>query len=205
MVNQQRDWSKANKLRQPYLARMAKGETLHCHLCNGPIDPEAKYPAKAAFTLDHLEPLAHGGRYQVANMAPAHADCNKRRQEARLDQIENYGTMNWRVSAGHLGASRGFVTGESAAMQSWKRTAGSPRESLWDTPIVHSGSLNIPGCECAGCEARNEREGFAHPYTGKRRGGTRMPSPDREVPTPHTPQPEARLSGRAAIEALRAR
>lgn len=48
-----------------------------CHLCNEPIDYEAKHLEPLAFQIDHIIPLAKGGTDDLDNLAPAHRKCNR--------------------------------------------------------------------------------------------------------------------------------
>lgn len=47
-----------------------------CHLCRKRIDWSLKSPHPLSFTLDHVVPLAKGGRHEYANLASAHRQCN---------------------------------------------------------------------------------------------------------------------------------
>ena len=62
-----------------------------CHLCNEKIDPERVLPDLQAATLDHIKPLARGGRHSWDNVAPAHAACNF--AKADLARLDKCGTM----------------------------------------------------------------------------------------------------------------
>jgi len=51
-----------------------------CGLCGQPIDYNAPPRTRWSFSLDHLTPLAHGGRVlDEGNVQAAHYGCNSRR------------------------------------------------------------------------------------------------------------------------------
>ena len=50
-----------------------------CHLCEHFVDRQLAYPDPASASLDHLVPLARGGRHETANVALAHLRCNQSR------------------------------------------------------------------------------------------------------------------------------
>jgi hypothetical protein len=47
-----------------------------CHICGDPVDRNAEVPDLAAPTLDHVVPLARGGRHTETNIKTAHFYCN---------------------------------------------------------------------------------------------------------------------------------
>ena len=47
-----------------------------CHLCNKQINPHKRVPDWQAATIDHIKPLAQGGKHTWDNVAPAHLICN---------------------------------------------------------------------------------------------------------------------------------
>lgn len=51
----------------------------HCHICRRPVE-------RASFQIDHLLPIARGGPDTLDNVAPAHAECN-RRKSARVTHL----------------------------------------------------------------------------------------------------------------------
>lgn len=60
-----------------------------CHLCNGAIDPKLRAPDPKAGTIDHVIPLAKGGKDSLTNIKPAHLKCNHQKgpgQRARGDR-----------------------------------------------------------------------------------------------------------------------
>ena len=51
-----------------------------CHLCKRPIDLSLPAGHKESWTADHIIPLIDGGAAEdLANMAPAHMECNSRK------------------------------------------------------------------------------------------------------------------------------
>lgn len=47
-----------------------------CHLCGNPVGREYRLPDDRAATIDHIVPLALGGKHIWENIALAHAWCN---------------------------------------------------------------------------------------------------------------------------------
>lgn len=47
-----------------------------CHLCGLPIDLDKQVPHPQSATIDHVVPLARGGKHEPANCRPAHFRCN---------------------------------------------------------------------------------------------------------------------------------
>ena len=50
-----------------------------CHLCGGTIDPGLRGRHPMAATIDHVVPLARGGRHSYGNVKAAHLRCNSSR------------------------------------------------------------------------------------------------------------------------------
>lgn len=65
------------------LRRQAKRNNTPCHLCGKPIDFTLDWKHPMAFTADHLEAIAAGGR-MLGDLAPAHRSCNSRRGKKPL-------------------------------------------------------------------------------------------------------------------------
>ena len=67
-----RERAKARALRQSawWRAQLAKGR---CHYCGGTFPP-------AELTMDHLVPVARGGRSVRSNCVPCCKDCNSRKK-----------------------------------------------------------------------------------------------------------------------------
>lgn len=52
-----------------------------CGVCGEPVDRSLTWPDKQSLTLDHIVPLARGGRHSSANCQVAHAVCNSRKND----------------------------------------------------------------------------------------------------------------------------
>lgn len=95
-----REKEKARALRksQWWQRKLAKGE---CHYCRRKVAPEE-------LTMDHIVPLARGGRSTRGNVAPACKTCNSRKKYLLPVEWEDYlkGLAN-SVSSGDLDASSG--------------------------------------------------------------------------------------------------
>lgn len=50
-----------------------------CALCHQPIDLDLKYPHPMSFTVDHHHASSLGGSDHIANLRPAHNECNRLR------------------------------------------------------------------------------------------------------------------------------
>lgn len=50
-----------------------------CQICSRPIDPDLRFPDPAAASLDHVIPLARGGKHSRANAQASHWICNIRK------------------------------------------------------------------------------------------------------------------------------
>ena len=74
--------------RREALKRKARKHAMPCHLCGKQINWEANWKAPDAFTADHLEAVATGGR-MVGPLMPAHRGCNSRRGKKPLEQFLN--------------------------------------------------------------------------------------------------------------------
>jgi 5-methylcytosine-specific restriction endonuclease McrA len=57
---------------------VAQRDGWRCAICGGPV-------TRSTWSLDHIEPLSHGGPHTYANVALAHAACNSRRGAGRFD------------------------------------------------------------------------------------------------------------------------
>jgi len=77
-----RERSKARELRatQWWKRRCAKGL---CHYCGRPTAPKS-------LTMDHIVPLARGGRSTKGNVVPACKDCNNRKKQLLPMEWEEY-------------------------------------------------------------------------------------------------------------------
>lgn len=52
-----------------------------CGICNGDIPKSATYPDLLSPSLDHVVPLARGGKHEYANAQAAHYGCNSAKQD----------------------------------------------------------------------------------------------------------------------------
>ena len=52
-----------------------------CHICGDPVDRSAEVPDLSAPTLDHVIPLAKGGRHTETNIKTAHFYCNSAKRD----------------------------------------------------------------------------------------------------------------------------
>lgn len=65
-----------------------------CKLCGQPVDPNLKYPNRESASLDHIKPLALGGKHEEQNVQLAHFKCNSRKS-ARRDYLYFQTTDDW--------------------------------------------------------------------------------------------------------------
>lgn len=56
-----------------------------CHLCGEPIPRQESWPSPMFGTIDHVVPLALGGKHEYANCKPAHLTCNTRKGARLVD------------------------------------------------------------------------------------------------------------------------
>jgi 5-methylcytosine-specific restriction endonuclease McrA len=52
-----------------------------CHICGQPIDLALKNPHPMAGVIDHVIPLAKGGRDDRNNKKPSHRRCNRMKSD----------------------------------------------------------------------------------------------------------------------------
>ena len=69
--------------RKQFRARIAKSRP-NCHICGQEIDWEAGHLDPRSFVIDHVVPLARGGRDDMSNVRAAHRECNS------LKRARNY-------------------------------------------------------------------------------------------------------------------
>lgn len=63
-----------------------------CGICGKKVDPRKSHPDPLAATIDHIVPLAAGGKHEPANVQCAHARCNSsKRDRAANDQLRLVG------------------------------------------------------------------------------------------------------------------
>lgn len=67
--------------------RVMERDGWKCHLCAEPIPKEARHPEPLFGTLDHVVPLASGGKHSYANVKAAHLTCNLRKSTKPLDEF----------------------------------------------------------------------------------------------------------------------
>lgn len=72
--------------RRDALKRIAKKKNLPCHLCGQPINYQAHYTDRLAFTADHQTAVAAGG-HMTGPLLPAHRACNSRRGATPLEDF----------------------------------------------------------------------------------------------------------------------
>lgn len=73
--------------RQRALRNLVRTKGLPCWLCGRPIDLDLPPRHAMAFTADHVNAIANGGRL-LGDLQPAHRACNSRRGRKRTeDQI----------------------------------------------------------------------------------------------------------------------
>lgn len=58
-----------------------------CHLCKEKIPKNAAWPDRLFGTLDHIIPLAKGGKHSYANIKAAHLTCNCSKNDKIIGQI----------------------------------------------------------------------------------------------------------------------
>jgi 5-methylcytosine-specific restriction endonuclease McrA len=77
-----RERSKARQLRQSqwWKRKCAKGV---CHYCGRPTAPKA-------LTMDHIVPIARGGRSTKGNLVPSCKDCNNAKKQLLPMEWEQY-------------------------------------------------------------------------------------------------------------------
>lgn len=51
-----------------------------CHICGDPIDYTLPRTDPKSFVIDHVIPLAKGGRDALDNVRAAHRDCNSKKR-----------------------------------------------------------------------------------------------------------------------------
>lgn len=62
-----------------YRKKVFEADGYRCHLCGKKTDPSKAAPHPKAPTLDHIVPLADGGRHERTNCRTAHFLCNSRK------------------------------------------------------------------------------------------------------------------------------
>lgn len=63
-----------------------------CQLCYEPVDRRCTYPNPRNPVLDHIVPLARGGKHEGRNVQLAHAECNNRKKDGSAgSQLRMFG------------------------------------------------------------------------------------------------------------------
>ena len=52
-----------------------------CGLCKAPVDPTLEWPDSMSASIDHIVPIARGGRHAYSNVQLAHLSCNVRKRD----------------------------------------------------------------------------------------------------------------------------
>lgn len=65
-----------NTATQKRLREQLRAKRLPCHICGFPIDYSTRGEA-TSFEMDHVVPLAKGGKDAVENVRAAHKACNR--------------------------------------------------------------------------------------------------------------------------------
>lgn len=61
-----------------------------CILCGQPIDDTLHPRHRMSRTLEHLTPIARGGRHDIDNISFAHRSCNSQKQDKTLDEYREW-------------------------------------------------------------------------------------------------------------------
>lgn len=59
-----------------------------CALCGMPLDKRLKYPDPMSISIDHIIPVALGGRSTIDNLQATHLICNKVKGKKVLSQLK---------------------------------------------------------------------------------------------------------------------
>lgn len=63
-------------------SEIAERDRWTCHICALPVDPTRAWPDRMSPSLDHVQPLARGGKHDPSNVQLAHLSCNSRKGAA---------------------------------------------------------------------------------------------------------------------------
>lgn len=63
-----------------------------CCLCGSPIDDTLKSPDPMSITLEHITPIARGGRHDIDNIDFAHRACNTKKGAKTLEEYKKRAT-----------------------------------------------------------------------------------------------------------------
>ena len=88
-----RHWGRVRSRRRTDLSPVAytdleifERDRWRCHLCGKKVDPMADRKAPNGATIDHLLPIALGGRDEPANVACAHNRCNREKRTRAMNE-----------------------------------------------------------------------------------------------------------------------
>lgn len=60
-----------------------------CALCGMPLDKSLKYPDPMSISIDHIIPVACGGKSTLGNLQATHLICNKNKGKKIIDLNKN--------------------------------------------------------------------------------------------------------------------
>lgn len=80
--------SKASRLKK-WRFKQAAGVDVICGICDEPISKGGD-KGKGALTVDHIIPKSLGGTNDNSNLQPAHAKCNRLRQNYVLHEFKGF-------------------------------------------------------------------------------------------------------------------
>lgn len=69
-----------NTSQQERLRRRIAATGADCHICGAAIAYELRWPDPMCFVVDHIVPIAKGGKHDLSNAAAAHAACNSKKR-----------------------------------------------------------------------------------------------------------------------------
>ena len=83
-----------NTQQQERMRKRIAATRADCHICGNPISYELKWPDPMCFVVDHIIPIAKGGKHELSNAAAAHASCNsKKRARDYAPIVRRSGTL----------------------------------------------------------------------------------------------------------------
>lgn len=68
-----------------FRARVFERDGWVCQLCGDPVDRDAAVPHPRAVTIDHVVPLARGGKHEMSNAQTACFLCNCLKSDSMPD------------------------------------------------------------------------------------------------------------------------
>jgi 5-methylcytosine-specific restriction endonuclease McrA len=84
-----------NSHHQTNMRRRVAATKAACHICGRPINYELPYLDPMAFVIDHVVPLARGGKDDITNIKAAHRECNsKKRARAFAPIVRRSGALD---------------------------------------------------------------------------------------------------------------